>query len=67
MIVSRGTHDGGGYTTETPCPCLHGTQEAQRLSGLVCPGSEKLIVQQEGTSVNPHGSQPMVGYYLRKV
>ena len=55
MIVSRGTGDGGGYTTGTPCPCLHRTQEVQRLSGSVRPGSEKLIAWQEGTSVNPHG------------
>ena len=55
MIVSRGTGDGGSYTTGTPCLYLHGTQEVQRLSSSVCPGSEKLIAQQEGTSVNPRG------------
>ena len=55
MIASRGTGDSGSYTTRTPCPCLHGTQEAQWLLGSVCAGSEKLIAQQEGTSVDSHG------------
>ena len=55
MTASRVTGDGGSYTTRTPCPCLHGTQEVPQLSGSVRPGSEKLIEQQEGTSVNPCG------------
>ena len=53
MIASRGTSDGGSYTTGTPGSYLHGTPEVQRLSGSVCLGWEKMIVQQEGTSVNP--------------
>ena len=55
MIVSRGTGDSGSYTTRTPCPCLRRTQEAQWLLGSVRPGLEKLMAQQEGTSVNSHG------------
>ena len=53
MIVSRGTGGGGSYTTGTPCLCLHGTQEVQQLLGSVRLGSEKLTVQQEGTSLDP--------------
>ena len=55
MIASRGTGDGGSYTTGTPCPYLHRTQEVQWLSSSVHLGWEKMIVQQEGTSVNPRG------------
>ena len=55
MIASQGMHDGGSYIARTPCPCLHGTQEARRLSGLVHSGLEKLIVQQGGTLEDPHG------------
>ena len=54
MIASRGTSDGGSCTARTPCLCLHRTQEAQRLSGSVHPGLEKLIVQQGGTSGDPY-------------
>ena len=54
MIASQGTGDGGSYTARTPCLCLHGTQEARRLPGSVRPGLEKLIVQQGGTSGDPH-------------
>ena len=46
MIASQGIHDGGSYIARTPCQCLHGPQEAQRLSGSVRPGLEKLTVQQ---------------------
>ena len=55
MIASQGTDDGGSSPTGTPCPYLHGTQEAQRLSSLVHLDWEKMIAQQEGTSVNPCG------------
>ena len=55
MIASQGTGDGGNYTARTPCPYLHGTQEAQRLLGSVRSSLEKLRVQQGGTSGDPHG------------
>ena len=55
MIASQGTGDGGSYTARTPCPCLCGPQETRRLSGSICPGLEKLIMQQGGTSGDPHG------------
>ena len=55
MIASRGMSDGGSYIARTPCLGLHRTQEARRLSGSVCPGLEKLIVQLGGTSGDPRG------------
>ena len=53
MIASQGTGDGESLTKGTPCLYPHGTQEAQRLSSLVCLGWERRIVPQEDTSANP--------------